>query len=81
MEAVFFFGRLGTSPGNTRGVERIKNAECEGSRVYRSRRVLPLSESSLSEESLLSEDEDCVFIFVTAASKDFSASTEFSSRK
>lgn len=39
--------------------------------------VLPLSESSLSEESLLSEDEEPVFIFVrSVVSRDFSATTK-----
>ena len=39
--------------------------------------TLPFSESSLSEESLLSEDEDPVFIFVTfVVSRGFSAATK-----
>lgn len=39
--------------------------------------MLPFSESSLSEESLLSEDEDPIFIFVTfVVSRDFSTATK-----
>lgn len=73
-----FFGFLGTSPVQTAQYEMkkynmlktkprtllVQTAEC----------ILPLSESSLSEESLLPEDEDPVFIFVTfGISRGFSA--------